>query len=161
MSAFPTALHLRAWVSSQLEPYSSPPRTHLVSRHVALSVISSFSYLSGLGFPITKAMAGKGHALWSRSPCGGGVLSAEPDVQPPSLEMLSSNEGCLGTWAEVLVCMVYSALRCCLHCHRQRFHPSDGLWLFVPAGFGYLALWCNSLWILKSFLLLIISQQLQ
>lgn len=67
-------------------------------------------------------------SLWPRSPFRGGVLLGEPDVQPPSLEMLSSNEGCLGTWAEVLVCMAYSGLRCCLYYHRHRFHP---LWWHV------------------------------
>lgn len=63
-----------------------------------------------------------------RSPCGGGVLSAEPDVQPPSLETLSANEGCSGTWAGVLVCMAYSGLRCCLYFHRHWSHP---LWWHV------------------------------
>lgn len=104
------------------------PGTHWVSWHVAVAIISRFSSLSGPGFPITKAMAWKGHALWSRSPCGGGVLSAEPDVQPPSREMLSTDDGCLGTWAGVLVCTAYSGLRCCLYFHRHRFHP---LWWHV------------------------------
>ena len=123
------------------------PGSHLVSWHVAASPISSFSSLPGLRFAITKAKAWRGRVLWSRSHCWGGVPLAKPEVQPPSLEMRGSNEGCLGTWTEALVCMTCSGLRCCYTFPGIDSIPYDGIWLSVPAGYGYLAHWCDSLWI--------------